>query len=227
MYSFLGNLAVVGILAAAASLLSVCASENGQAGAREEISLLGLKSPQQVVYNGQPQAISYQYTGDGKPDITYYPTLADRANDRRGSRTAPVNAGTYYVRLVRPEKTKPKDAKDYLAELRILKRPVKISADKVQTAFYNGDPKRVQVTADPEVTLFYSYYPNSELREAAEKAEREAVKVGAGAQQFKGYRRVERAPSEQGTYYVWIYFPGDDNHESASADVEFTILPHQ
>jgi hypothetical protein len=86
----------------------------------------------------------------------------------------------------------------------------------------------VQAEAEPPVLLSYFYYPNQELRDTAVRAAEETVRSGNIARpavEFRGYRRVDRAPIEQGTYYVWIYFPGDENHLSTSANVEFTILP--
>ena len=62
--------------------------------------------------------------------------------------------------------------------------------------------------------------------DAAIKAEEEAILSKKElAEIFRGYKRVERAPTEQGTYYVLVYFSGDKNHEPAKAKVEFTILP--
>jgi len=79
------------------------------------------------------------------------------------------------------------------------------------------------------VLLNYSYYPNSELMEAAIRTVKEASpglnSTQVLSQMFQGYRRVERAPTEQGTYYVWIYYPGDDNHLASEKRVVFTILP--
>ena len=107
-----------------------------------------------------------------------------------------------------------------------IKRPVNIVAEETQFAIFNGDPKRIRAASEPAVTLSFSYYPNLELLETAKKS---AINNPPGqstvTQTFAGYRRVDRAPSEMGTYYVWIYYPGDKNNESASVDVEFTILP--
>ena len=184
---------------------------------------------QEVVYNGKPQPILFHYTGDEKPEIIYYPSPEARKEDRYGSFTAPIRAGVYYVWVRCPVKNKKVPVEEAFPEYRILKCPVKIEAEKIQEAFYNGDPKRVRATAEPSVPLSYIYYPNEKLRDIAQKSAREAAAkantTGLPTRSFIGYRRVERAPIEQGTYYVWVYFPGDENHKPAEANVEFTIRP--
>jgi len=205
-------------------IFSACASGADRKSRRE--SLFTVASPQEAVYNGRQQAISYLYAGEGKPDIVYYASQRDRAEDRRGSRTAPLDAGRYYVRLIRPGTGKAQNTREFYAEFIILKRPVRIQARENQQAVYNGDPKRVQASAEPAVSLSFSYYPNRELLEAAKSSAADTPQGQSTiTRTFRGYRRIETAPSEQGTYYVWIYFGGDKNHESASAEVEFTILP--
>ena len=230
-YTLLQVLVFAGMIPALSGIFSACASSdtaNGKSDTsqeQEELYLFEVRSPQELVYNGKRQAISYIFTGEGKPDIVYYASQRDRAEDRRGSRTDPVNAGTYYVRLIRPGKGKAIPAKEFFAVLRILKRPVIIEAEKIQEAIYDGNPKRIQAVVDPVVPLSFSYYPNLELMESAKKSTTE-TRAGQNTmiQTFRGYRRIDRAPSEQGSYYVWIYYPGDDNYASASMDVEFNIL---
>ena len=231
-YAFLQVLVIAGMLPALTGIFSACASSdttNAKSNAgqeQEEVYLFEVRSPQELVYNGKRQAISYIYTGEGKPDIVYYASQKDRAEDRKGSRTDPVDAGTYYVRLIRPGRGRNIPAKEFFAVFRILKCPVKIEAAKIQEAVYDGNPKRIQAVVEPAVSLSYSYYPNLELMESAKKS---ATETSPGqntmVQTFRGYRRVDRAPSEQGTYYVWIYYPGNDNYASASLDVVFNILP--
>ena len=187
-----------------------------------------VKSSQEAVYNGKPQPISFQYAGDEEPDIIYYPSVEARKENRGGSSAAPVRAGTYFVRVRYPGGNEHPVPEEALAEYRIIRSPVKIETGEIQRAFYNGNPKRVQAETVPPVPLSYSYYPNRQLRETAQKAARESAVKNSGpppTRSYKGYRRVERAPIEPGTYYVWICFPGDENHEPAHANVEFTILP--
>ena len=193
-------------------------------------SLIVVKSSQELVYSGKPQPIPFSYTGKEAPGIIYYPSPQARKEGKRGTTAAPVQAGTYYVRLLGYSDGKNHPlVEEHLAEYRILKRAVKIEAAKIQGAVYNGDPKRVQAKAEPPVLLSYSYYPNRELRDTAQKAAAEAaLKRGSGlvpTDAYTGYKRVERAPIEAGTYYVWVYFPGDENHTTAQANVEFTISP--
>ena len=218
------------ILLTASGLFFACASSKvhhtGQEQEYEFEYLFEVKSPQEVIYNGLPHAISYIYTGTEKPDIIYYTSSMDQAEDRRGSRTDPTDSGTYYVRLIRPGTGKNTPAKEFYAIFIILKRPVNIEAEESQFAVFNGDPKRIRASAIPNVALSFSYYPNMELLETAKKsAANNPPGQSTFTRTFAGYRRIDRAPSEQGTYYVWIYYPGDKNNESASLDVEFTILP--
>lgn len=217
----------IAMLLIAAGFFSACASETEAVSQEiEKTYLFEVESPQQVWYNGKPQAISYLYTGETKPDIIYYNSQSDQAEDRRGSRADPVNAGAYFVRLIRPGSDKTAPVKEFYAMFIIQKRPVKIEAEKPQAAVYDGNPKRIHATAEPAVPLSFSYYPNLELMETAKKS---AAETSPGqstfTQTFRGYRRIDRAPTEQGTYYVWIHYPGDENNESASLDVVFTILP--
>jgi len=194
----------------------------GSAGGKQKAPSLIALSPQEAVYNGKGQPISFSYTGKEALEIVYYPSLKAREEDRGGSHDAPSQAGTYYVLVRGPYE-------EVFVEYRILRHPVKIEAAAVQEAIFNGNPKRVTAEADPPIPLFYSYYPNWELRDTAIKAEEEAILNGDTEQaltiNFKGYKRIDSAPTEQGTYYVWIYFPGDENYMTAQAVVEFTILP--
>ena len=191
---------------------------------KEKAPTLTVPAYQEVVYNGRNQPIVLNYDGKDEPEVMYYLSSKSREEDRGRSYTAPVRTGIYYV-FVRC-----RDAEAY-AELKIVKCPVKLEAKEYQEAYYNGNPKRVQIMADPLVPLSYSYYPNRELRDAAVKAFEEIAMSGNSDESyseiFKGYKRIERAPAEQGTYYVWIYYPGDENHEPAQTDVVFTILPPQ
>lgn len=217
-----------GVMLSGAGTFFACASKPAIAADEEpeEVYIFEVTSPQYLVYSGKPQAISYLYTGEEQPDIVYFTSETDRAEDRRGSRSDPVKPGVYYVRLIRPAKGRNNPAKEYFAEFYILRCPVVIKAEKTQKAVYNGDPKRIQASVEPDLPLAYSYYPNLELMEAAKKsAEETHPGQNTITQTFKGYRRVDRAPSEPGTYYVWIYFPGNETYRPASADVEFIILP--
>ena len=177
---------------------------------------------QEAVYNGRPQPLSYTYAGEDEPEIIYYPSPKARDEGRGGIYSPPTRTGAYYA-LIRSL------YEEIFVEYRILKCPVKIEAVDIQAAFYDGNPKRVLVNTEPPVPLSYFYYPNPELRDAAVKAAMAAASIGDTGQStediFKGYKRVDRAPVEQGTYYVWVDFPGDENREAAQAYVEFTILP--
>jgi hypothetical protein len=219
--------ALIGIYSACASSAPGDVKSNtNEKKEQDDIFLFEVRSPQDLVYNGKRQAISYLFTGEGKPDIVYYTSQKDRTEDRGGSRTDPMNAGTYYVRLLRPGKGKTIPAKEFFAILNIKKHPVKIEGVKIQEALFDGNPKRVEASVEPQVPLAYSYYPNAELMEAAKKSASETSPgQNTMVQSFRGYRRIDTPPSEPGTYYVWIYYPGGDNYDEATLDVVFTILP--
>ena len=183
---------------------------------RQSHSLI-VPSPQELYFNGNRQPLKVEYSGDDDPEIIYYPTPRARDEERGGSYSAPARVGAYFA-LVRCRYGEAR------AELRIVKRKVIISAESNQEAVYNGNPKRVQVEVDPPLTVFFSYYPNRELMESAIAAEKQNSGMSF-SQTLQGYRRVERAPTEPGIYYVWIYYPGDENNTAAEATVTFRILP--
>jgi len=205
-------------------------SESPEAVIEEEevIFEYNVPSPQVTVYNGTSQPIYYYCSGGDEPSIVYYLTPESRDAGRVGSTAAPVSAGFYYVRVKFP-----RYASEFYAEYRIQKSPVAIRTEGKQSARYNGDPQRIIARAEPAVPLNYSYYPNLGLRDSAVNSARlpgseESSRAGYSrsfSQTFDGYRRVDRAPIEQGTYYVWVFFPGDVNYEAAEAFVEFEILP--
>jgi len=222
-----------GIMLICVRFLFSCAGDSGLVRQTEkekaQISMLVVASPQDAIYNGKAQPLSFTYAGGERVDVIYYPSFEAREGGIYGSFAAPVQAGTYYVSVSIPEE-------EVYAEYRIHRCPVKIDAAEIQNAFYNGNPKRVTAEAEPPVPLSFSYYPKREFRDAAAAAAANAAANAKGEvspgdasvslnMNFSGYKRVGRAPIEQGTYYVWIYFPGDSNHEAAQAYVEFSILP--
>ena len=190
-------------------------------------------TPQTAVYSGEGQPVVFEYAGEGKPELMYYASPEARQNNLDGSSAVPVDAGDYHARIMYPRLDGYAPRGDIFVDYRILKCAVTIEVEVFQEAVYNGDQKRIEARAEPPVTLHYSYYPNESLRDAAvsaalgdEMENRSAVTISRTfSRTYTGYRRVERAPTEQGTYYVWIFFPGDENHEFASALAEFTILP--
>ncbi|MCL2319044.1 MAG: hypothetical protein FWC45_03085 [Treponema sp.] len=229
----LQTLVISGSLLAGAWFLSACAGEpppqvpepakeTHTTGPLVSSYTINVPSPQEAVYDGEPHPLSFTFSGEPRPEVVYYPSAPDRDADRYGSYAPPIQAGTYYVRISLP-------GEDIYGELRILRRPVTIAAAAFQQAVYDGNPKRVEAAVQPPVPLSYSYYPNRELRDAAINAAEEINQnedfTRSLTETFRGYKRVERAPIELGTYYVWIYFPGDENNKSAQANVEFTIVP--
>jgi hypothetical protein len=182
---------------------------------------------QSVVYNGRPQPVDARAAGDILLIVTYYPSKGAWWFDEDGTREAPVNAGTYYVKISRPAGNGYAQGEDVMVEYHIKKAAVNIIAEKIQGASYNGDPKRVQARSEPGLPLSYSYYPSAGVRAAAAQAfsrPDESTRSTASAA-LRGLKRVERAPIEQGAYYVIVYYPGDDNYLPAYTEVDFTIGP--
>lgn len=230
------NIIVFTVLAVCfARMFTACAStgksggaaagtENNHTRETKRPSALTVQSPQDTIYNGRAQPVSFVYAGEDTPEVIYFRSPDAREAGMGGSHAAPAQAGVYYV-LIRCE------YEEAFVEYRVRKCPVKIETAETQSAFYNGNPKRVDAVIVPPVPVSYSYYPKQELRDAAIKAAMETAQgensEASLATVFKGYRRIDSAPTEQGSYFVWIYFAGDENHESASAEVEFIILPPQ
>jgi hypothetical protein len=184
---------------------------------------------QETVYNGKPQPIEAAAASEDVPDMiaVYYPSEDARRIDDAGTLEAPVNAGVYYVKILRPGGNGYDRGEDVMAEYHINKAEVRIIADSRQSAAYNGDPKRVTASAEPPVPLSFSYYPAPEVRETAVRALLEPggdTRSGFSAA-LRGLRRVERAPIEQGTYYAVVYFSGDENYNLAYKEIDFTIGP--
>jgi len=181
---------------------------------------------QEVLYNSAPRQINARSIPELPLIITYYKTRDDYSFMRNGFYDPPVEPGYYYVTVNCARGYGYNEINDTLVEFRIKKAPVKITGDAVQSAVYNGNPRRVQVTAEPEVPLSYSYYPDLETRQAALIAffnpETGEQPLATALQRF---RRVESAPAEQGTYYVLVYFYGNERYEPAYREIDFTIGP--
>ncbi|MDR0720037.1 MAG: hypothetical protein LBF78_10415 [Treponema sp.] len=188
--------------------------------AKEETEIFVL-AYQTTIYNGKSQPIKTEGPVEGGAVVTYYASEAARWFSEGGTEIPPTDAGVYYVRASFPGR------KDALVEYHITRALPKIIAEEKQSAAYNGDPKRVSARCDPELPLSFSYYPTPEVRQAAVKAlarESEADNEESAAA-FRGLRRVERAPIEQGEYYVLVYYPGDNNYLMAYKEIYFTIGP--
>jgi hypothetical protein len=114
---------------------------------------------------------------------------------------------------------------DVIVEYLIEKASVAVFADENPGAYYDGNPKRVLASSEPPFTLSFSYYPNAETRDAAARAFSQPDIQASVSEALRGFRRVERAPIEQGVYSVLVFFPGDENYYGAYKKVEFTIGP--
>lgn len=196
-------------------------SENSGSTEKRIIYPIIVQSPQEVMYSSNIQPFVYHYEGEEETEAVFYTSREDRMLDNFGTYINPQKAGTYFVSIRNRYE-------EVYAEYRIIKNPVKITAEENQKAYYDGDPKRVAVDIDSDISLSFSYYPNPALRDEAIKTAEKSAARGNPSQpqsEFKGYKRIDRAPSEQGTYYVWVYFPGDENHETVSLKLELTILP--
>ncbi|AEF81678.1 hypothetical protein TREAZ_3012 [Leadbettera azotonutricia ZAS-9] len=189
----------------------------------------GIVSPlyQEVVYSGQPQPLEARAEVDVPLEVIYYPSPTARWFDEDRYDEVPVNTGVYYAKIRRPSWNGYAQGEDVEAEYHIKKATVEIIAEGIQRAAYNGDPKRVVASAEPDVPLSFSYYPNANAARAAIRAlaQPDADARSGVSAALSGLRRVERAPIEQGAYYVVVYFPGDDNHNLAYREVVFTIGP--
>jgi hypothetical protein len=131
----------------------------------------------------------------------------------------------YYVRVKRPGGNGFAPGADTIVEYQIEKASVTILADESQGAYYDGNPKRVLAVSEPSFALSFSYYPNAETRDAAARAFSQPDTQASVSEALKGFKRVERAPIEQGIYYVLVFFPGDENYQGIYKKVEFTIGP--
>jgi hypothetical protein len=182
---------------------------------------------QEAIYNGRPQPIEAKAEIDAPLQVIYYPSAAARWFDEDGYDYAPVETGVYYARIKRPSWNGYDRGEDVDVEYHIKKATVEIIADEGQNAAYNGDPKRVIASAEPDVPLSFSYYPNANVARAAIRAlaQPDADTRSGISAALSGLKRVERAPIEQGVYYVVVYFPGDDNYHLAYKEVKFTIDP--
>jgi hypothetical protein len=159
--------------------------------------------------------------------VVYYASEDDRRSGHGGTRDVPVNAGHYSVKVERPAGNGYAAGTDVMLEYHIKKADVLINADARQSASYHGDPKRVAASAEPPLPLSFSYYPTPEARQAAVRALSEPGEESRSTVStvLRGFRRVERAPIEQGTYYAVVYFPGDDNYNLAYTEIDLTIGP--
>jgi hypothetical protein len=149
---------------------------------------------QETVYNGQVQPVDVRrQDGDEAPlELRYFTGVRDLENDEGGRSAAPSAAGVYLVRIRRPGGNGFASGADIVVEYHILKAPLKIFAEPLQEAVYNGSPKSVAARSEPSFGLSAVYYPTREAREAAGSP-------GASSEVLSSFTRVERAPIEPGT----------------------------
>ncbi|MCL2834294.1 MAG: hypothetical protein FWD78_14070 [Treponema sp.] len=182
---------------------------------------------QEAVFTGSPLTITAYCESPVPLIITYYSSRDDYWMIRGGFFDGPVEPGTYYVNINSAPGYGYGPAGDTLVEFCIKKAPVTITAEALQSAPYNGSPRRVLALAEPDVQLSYSYYPNAQLQQAALEAflRPDGNVQSSLSSALQNFTRVERAPVEQGVYYVLVFFPGNARYEPACAEVEFTIGP--
>ncbi|MDR1863578.1 MAG: hypothetical protein LBQ67_06635 [Treponema sp.] len=210
-----------------ASFSASCKTPEG--GGREELlEAAALVSPlrQYRVYNGKGQPVEAVPSREDAPPfaVTYYTSAEARDAREGGTADPPVDAGLYYVRVARPGGGGFAPGEDVPVEYRIDKAEAVILADETQTAYYDGNPKRVLAVCEPPFTLSFSYYPSAEIRDAAVRS----LSQGGGGRSpaaLRNFTRVERAPADQGVYYVAVFFPGNANYKAAYKNVTFTIAP--
>jgi hypothetical protein len=190
----------------------------GSTGAVKDAPQVIAPAYQETVYNGQVQPVEVSQDGDGAPlELRYFTSARNLELDEGGSPDAPAAAGVYFVRIRRPGGNGFAAGEDIVVEYHIEKAPVKIFAEPLQEAVYNGSPKSVTARSEPSFGLSAVYYPTREAREAARSDTASAA--------IRGFTRVERAPIEPGTYYVSVYYPGDDNYQYARLEIELIIHP--
>jgi len=217
-------------LAVSCKTAAVPVEESRQRSAQEALlpaPKINVSPYQEAVYTGSPLPITASCDQGIPLIITYYTSIEDYHAIQRGFYDAPAEPGVYYVSVNCAPGYGYSHSDDQLVEFTIKKAPVQIIADDRQTAAYNGSPRRVQASAIPDVPLSYSYYPNPELLQAAVDAflqPDDAVQSSLSSA-LRNFTRVERAPVEQGVYYVLVYFPGDDRYEPVYRELEFTIGP--
>jgi len=182
---------------------------------------------QETVYTGYPQPITASCEPAVPLVITYYHSVGDYWNIQNAFYDAPAEPGFYYVSINCAPGYGYAHTDDFLVEYVINKASVEIIADEIQSASYNGNPRRVQAESEPAVSLSYSYYPNPELRQTAVEAfSRPGGEAGSAlSSALQNFTRVERAPAEQGIYYVLVFFSGNERYEPVYKEIEFTIGP--
>jgi hypothetical protein len=168
-------------------------------------------STQRAIYNGRPIA----FIVEPGFSVRYF-SPAD-APEGGGSPNAPVEPGRYAVRVEHRQAPG-----TYAAAMLIIEKAyINFLAEKKQEAHYDGRPKRVSVSSDPPVDFSFSYYPTEDIRE---EAVRTFFEDGRRQTAVKGFTRITHAPVEPGTYYVAVYFAGNEHYRPAVAELEFTII---
>ena len=184
---------------------------------------------QETVYSGVPQPIMVRASPENAFPviIIYYLSRDNLLNRLGGTAESPALPGIYYVHVDVPPLYGYVTGSDVVVVYHIKRAPVLIIADPVQYAAFNGDPQRITASAEPYVTLNFSYFPTSELRQIAMDAllNPGAVTEASLSRALSPFRRVPIAPSNQGTYFVLVHFPGDDLFEPAMKEVTFIIGP--
>jgi hypothetical protein len=175
---------------------------------------------QSTVYNGEPQGVELRVRDDAPLVVTYFDSQEALEQGAGGTVETPVDAGLYFVRVERPEGGGYAEGQDIVIEFRIERKALRITAENKQEALYDGSAKRVKAEADAPVLLSASYFPTAEARQAATRVDVQPEQRSAA---LRGFTRVEHAPKEPGTYYVTVYYPGDNNYLPASKEIEFTI----
>jgi len=180
---------------------------------------------QEKAYNGRPQSVTASCEPDIPLVIAYYNNPDDYWRIQNGFYDPPAEPGNYFVSVnCAPGYGYVLDH-DILVDFRIVRAPVRLTADRFQSSVFNGNPRRVQVNADPVVPLSYSYYPTRSLRQAAYEAFMRPESERSLTSALQGFTRVESAPTEPGTYFVFVYFYGNDRYERACMEIDFEITP--
>jgi hypothetical protein len=179
------------------SLFSSCLKE-------KEAPIITSATYQHSQYNGRAQPVEVKTAKEDAPYpvITYFGSEIDFEQGFNGESSAPVDIGTYYVRIERPAGNGYKQGMPIKIEYNIQKAFISIIADPVQRFAYDGRPKEAVARTEPpeEPPLEFSYFDTD-----------------------SGVPPIAAPPAAKGNYRVNIVFHGNNRYMGASKEIELRI----
>jgi hypothetical protein len=184
-------------VALAITVLAACSSRQ----ALEDAPIITSETYQHTLYNGKGQPIEANVSKEDAPSpiITYFRSEEDLHADKNGSTEAPVEVGNYYVRIRRPAGKGYRAGNDITVEYHIQKAPITISAETRQEFVYDGRPKAVVFSVDPNVKPDIVYYR-------------------ATTGEF-----LKGPPTESGVYRALISYTAEVHYMDASKEIDIII----